>query len=192
MKRFSKYKKVLFAVFLNVFGNLLYAMGVILFCEPNNMITGGVTGISLALHYLFDVNTSYFTFIFNAVFFVIGLIVLGKKFALSTLASSIIYPLWMLLLEFICKDYNLTDDLMMATVFGGVLMGVGIGLVMRSGGSTGGVDVIVLILNKYLTVVKKRIYSIINIVIARVVHEPSQDRKVAALSEFALCSDFLF
>lgn len=142
-------KKLALAIGLNVFGNLLYAIGVIVFCEPNSLITGGVTGISLALHYSFDINTSYFAFGFNAVFFIIGLIVLGKKFALSTLCSSIIYPCWMLLLENLDLSAFATNDVFIATIASGLFMGLGIGLVMRSGGSTGGVDVIVLILHKY-------------------------------------------
>lgn len=145
-------KKILMAICLSVFGNLLYAMGVILFIEPNNLITGGMTGIALALHYVLDFPTSILAFIFNAIFFIIGWIFLGKKFALSTLASTILYPIWMLVLENIGFGGQITDDRIIATVFGGILMGAGIGAVIRGGGSTGGIDVLVLILKKYVNI----------------------------------------
>lgn len=150
MKNINK-KKLITSFLLCVIGNLIYALSVIIFCEPHGLITGGVTGVSLALHYATGINTSYFTFTFNAIFFILGFFVLGKKFAASTLCSTINYPLWMLVLEFFDFSYfNQNVDTLVAVISSGVLMGIGIGLVMRSGGSTGGIDVVVLILNKYL------------------------------------------
>lgn len=142
-------KKIISFLLLNIIGNFLYAFGVIAFCESNHLITGGMTGIALALHYHFNIKTSYLTFGFNAFFFILGYLVLGKKFALSTLCATIIYPLCMMILELINFDFFITDELLISTIGAGLFMGVGIGLVMRSGGSTGGIDVLVLILHKY-------------------------------------------
>lgn len=143
-----KTKKIIIFILLTLFGNFFYAFGVIAFCTPNKLITGGMTGIAIALNYAFGIKVSYLTFGFNAFFFILGFFVLGKKFALSTLASSIIYPAWMFVLEFFNYDAFIIDPIL-ATIASGLFMGLGIGLVLRSGGSTGGIDVLVLILNKY-------------------------------------------
>lgn len=146
----SRRKRLILNIILSLVGNFIYAFGVHVFCENNGLVTGGVTGISVALHYFTGVNTAYFAWGFNIIFFIIGFIVLGKRFALSTLASTILYPFFMFLLSFGNYDFFKTGELFISTICSGVLMGVGIGLVMRTGGSTGGLDVPVLILNKYL------------------------------------------
>lgn len=144
------YKKVWSFIFLNVVGNFLYAFGIVAFCKPNGLITGGTTGISLALARLLDTNVSYFQYAFNVFFFLLGYFVLGKKFAFSTIVSSLLCPTWMLILEFF--DYSIfsLNDSLLATLATGILMGLGIGMVIRSGSSTGGIDVVVLIIHKYL------------------------------------------
>ncbi len=142
--------KVLSFVMLNVLGNFLYAFGIVAFCKPNNLITGGTTGISLALARLLSTNVSYFQYAFNLLFFLLGFFVLGKKFAFSTIVSSILCPTFMLILESFSFNYFILKDPLLATLATGLFMGVGIGLIIRSGSSTGGIDVVVLIMNKYL------------------------------------------
>lgn len=149
-KFYTKHSRIISFILLNVIGNFIYAFGIVAFCKPNHLITGGTTGISLALSYIFNTQVSYFQYAFNVLFFLIGLFVLGKKFALSTLVSSLLCPSFMFILEFLDFSFFIMGDLLMPTLITGLCMGIGIGLVIRSGSSTGGVDVIVLILNKYL------------------------------------------
>ena len=74
-------------------GNAIYALGVAVFILPNDLITGGTTGLGIAFEHYFDIPISAFVFCFNAVMFLLGAVVLGKMFALTTLISSFFYPI---------------------------------------------------------------------------------------------------
>ena len=87
-------------------------------------------------------------FALNAIFFILGLVVLGKKFALSTLASSIINPICIALLEFLDLSAFQFEELWLSLIAGGACIGFGLGLVMRVGASTGGVDIIAIMINR--------------------------------------------
>lgn len=133
-------------------GNFLLAFGVCAFVIPYDLILGGGTGLGLLFHQLFRVEVSTAVAILNAVMFAVGYGFLGKKFAFTTLLSSVIYPLYLNLLQSLPVLQNLTEDRMLATIFAGILMGAGVGLVMRMGASTGGMDIPPLVLNKKLGV----------------------------------------
>ena len=154
MKSFiKKYWKLLLAL---IIGNFIYSLGVIAFIKSNGLITGGVTGISLFLHYLFEkIPVSVFSLVLNLMFFFFGWLVLGKKFALSTLASTIISPACIGILELFDFSFLMLDDLWLSIICGGVLIGLGLGIIMREGASTGGVDIIAILINrrfKFITI----------------------------------------
>ena len=129
-------------------GNTLLALAVILFIVPGHLLSGGTTGISLFLNHYFHLPISIFTFIFNFIVFIIGALILGKKFALQTLISTFYYPFILGVFEFSFQDFYLTDDILINTLFAGVLVGVAIAIVIKAGASTGGMDIPPLILNK--------------------------------------------
>ena len=129
-------------------GNTLLALAVILFIVPGHLLSGGTTGISLFLNHYFHLPISIFTFIFNFIVFIIGALILGKKFALQTLISPFYYPFILGVFEFSFQDFYLTDDILINTLFAGVLVGVAIAIVIKAGASTGGMDIPPLILNK--------------------------------------------
>ena len=129
-------------------GNTLLALAVILFIVPGNLLSGGTTGISLFLNHYFHLPISIFTFIFNFIVFIIGALILGKKFALQTLISTFYYPFILGVFEFSFQGFCLTDDILINTLFAGVLVGVAIAIVIKAGASTGGMDIPPLILNK--------------------------------------------
>lgn len=129
-------------------GNTLYALGVVMFILPGGMITGGTTGIALTVNHYFNVPISVFVFCFNLVMFVIGAAVLGKKFALTTLISTFYYPFILGVLENVPALGNFTNDTVLSTIFGGLMIGSAIGIVIRAGASTGGMDIPPLVLNK--------------------------------------------
>lgn len=131
-----------------LFGNFLLALGVCAFVVPYDLIMGGGTGLGLLFHNLFGVSISVVVAILNAIMFVVGYFFLGRKFAFTTLLSSIIYPLYLNILQAIPGLQNLTDDMMLATIFAGILLGAGVGLVLKMGASTGGMDIPPLVLNK--------------------------------------------
>ena len=129
-------------------GNTLLALAVILFIVPGHLLSGGTTGISLFLNHYFHLPISIFTFIFNFIVFIIGALILGKKFALQTLISTFYYPFILGVFEFSFQGFYLTDDILINTLFAGVLVGVAIAIVIKAGASTGGMDIPPLILNK--------------------------------------------
>ena len=143
-------KSITNSIVAMLLGNFAVAAAVIIFIAPQGIILGGSTGIALALTHYISFPLSATVFIINMLFFVTGFVFLGKKFALTTIANSILYPLAMSLLEQLpIAGKPVTDNIMLAAVFGGVLMGGGIGLLLRAGGSSGGTDIPALILNKY-------------------------------------------
>lgn len=130
-----------------VLGNALYALAVCMFLAPNGLITGGSTGIALFMNRLTGCPVSVFAAAFNAVMFLLGWKVLGHRFALTTLISTVVYPACLAVLERMPGIAVVTDTPMLAVIFGGLMIGAGIGMVIRAGASTGGMDIPPLILN---------------------------------------------
>ena len=131
-----------------VLGNFLYALVVKLFLLPTGLVTGGTTGIALTVEYLWGVPISGFVLVFNVVMLIVGWLILGKGFAVTTLASSFLYPFFLEVCNRVFGDLVLTRDMVLCTVFFGVGIGVALGMVIRSGASTGGMDIPPLVLNK--------------------------------------------
>ncbi len=131
-------------------GNLIYAVAVVAFVIPNGLITGGTTGLSLFFNKQFGISVSSFVAIFNIVMFLIGLAILGLKFALSTLLSTVLYPVLLEVAQNLTILKGLTDDPILAVILAGLMIGFGLGLVVKVGGSTGGMDIPPLVLNKKL------------------------------------------
>ena len=132
-----------------IFGNALYSLAVALFLEPAGLITGGATGIALAIGRLTGLSVSGLLFFINLAMLVWGWIVLGRAFALNTLASSVLSPAFLALFEGMANGRVLTEDIFLCTVFAGLGIGVSLGIVIRSGASTGGLDIPPLVLNKW-------------------------------------------
>lgn len=132
-----------------VVGNALYALTVVLFLMPSGLITGGATGIALAVNKVTGITVSSVLFVVNMAMLVLGWAVLGRKFALNTIASTILSPLFLALWERVFANFVLTDDLVLNTVFAGLGVGVSLGITIRAGASTGGMDIPPLVLNKW-------------------------------------------
>ena len=132
-----------------IFGNALYSLAVALFLEPAGLITGGATGIALAIGRLTGLSVSGLLLFINLAMLVWGWVVLGRAFALNTLASSVLSPAFLALFEGMANGRVLTEDIFLCTVFAGLGIGVALGLVIRSGASTGGLDIPPLVLNKW-------------------------------------------
>ena len=141
--------KTLKNLVLILLGNLLLAFDVAFFVVPSGLISGGVTGLSLAASRAFPLPLEVCIWGFTILFFLLGLLFLGKSFALSTLFSSVAYPLFFSVFNSIAAARPpLTGDIVLNTAFAGLLFGVGIGLILRTGASSGGADVLAMILNK--------------------------------------------
>ena len=145
----SSLKKHVNTVFGVLVGNAILAFTVAAFIVPHGVIMGGATGIGLTIAHYVPVDLSIIIFIVNSILFVLGAAVLGKKFAVATIASTFIYPTFLSIVQKIPGIDGLTDNLMLATLYAGALLGVGIGLIVRVGSSTGGTDIVALVLNKW-------------------------------------------
>lgn len=131
-----------------ILGNAILALGTAAFVVPNGLISGGVTGIGLILQHLFGLPVDIGVFVADGVLFLLGAAVMGKAFAATIILSTIVYPTFFSLFGKIPFLTNLTDDKLMAAIYAGLLMGAGIGLVIKVGGSTGGMDIPPIILHK--------------------------------------------
>lgn len=129
-------------------GNSAYALAVTMFILPNGLITGGTTGLALFFYHQMGIPIQAFVTVFNVAMFFLGAAVLGKKFALTTIVSTFYYPFILSVFQRIPALGKMTDDNFLAVVFAGLLIGGGIGVVIREGASTGGMDIPPLVLNK--------------------------------------------
>ena len=150
---------------LILLGNLIYALAVRLFLMSSGLATGGVTGIAIALNSVTGNRVSVSAFILNAIMWVAGLFLLGKHFAASTLLSTVAFPVFLNILENLLGDYVLTEDRILCSILGGILIGAGLGLVLREDASTGGIDVIPIALNKYFRVSVSGVMYLVDTVI---------------------------
>jgi uncharacterized membrane-anchored protein YitT (DUF2179 family) len=140
-------RKILQRILLITLGAALMAVGLEIFLVPNNVIDGGITGISIMLSYVTGWKLGMFLFILNIPFFFIGYKQIGKTFALSTLYGIIILSIGTTLLHPVPA---FTQDILLATVFGGIVLGIGVGLVIRYGGSLDGTEVLAILFNNKL------------------------------------------
>ena len=131
-----------------VLGNVIFAFGLAAFLVPNNFLVGGATGIARSAEYFFHVNVSVTVACINVIMFFLGLWILGKRFAMTTIISTLLFPVLLDGMLGIEALGHITSDRLLAAIFGGALVGLGLGIVMRLGGSTGGMDIPPLILNK--------------------------------------------
>ncbi|HHY74973.1 MAG TPA: YitT family protein [Bacillus bacterium] len=143
-QKLTKAKIAKRAIFLLI-GAVLMALGLEIFLVPNKIMDGGITGISIVLSHLTGVKLGLFLFLLNIPFFFIGYKQIGKTFAVSTLFGIAIMSIST---AFFHSVPAFTDDMLLATVFGGIVLGAGVGLVIRYGGSLDGTEILAIIINK--------------------------------------------
>ena len=144
------FKKTLGNIVGILIGNTIYALAVLLFIVPNSLITGGSTGLAIAANHAFSLPITAFVSIFNLGMFVVGFLVLGKTFALTTLISTFYYPFILSIFEKTIGYTQITSDPLLAALVGGVMIGSAIGIVIKCNASTGGMDIPPLVINKKL------------------------------------------
>lgn len=126
-------------------GSALVSIGLEIFLLPNNVIDGGMTGISIIVSHLTKVQLGIFIFLFNLPFVVVGYKQIGKTFALSTVFAVICFSIGVSVLH---PVPGITQDILLATIFGGIIMGAGVGIIIRNGGSLDGTEIVAIILEK--------------------------------------------
>ncbi|MBQ6126692.1 MAG: YitT family protein [Erysipelotrichaceae bacterium] len=131
-------------------GTLIFALSVGLFILPDRILTGGVAGITALLTDFIPISEDILTIILNTFLFILGSILLGKEFFLNTLIYSVSYPFALLFVTRLLPEYHV--DPILASLYGGLMGGVSMGIMFRNGGSSGGTDALALIAEKYLHV----------------------------------------
>lgn len=145
-KKLSK-RKLFQRVLLITFGSALTAVGLEIFLVPNKVIDGGITGISIMLSYITGWRLGLFIFLLNIPFFFLGYKQIGKTFAFSTLYGIFILSVSTTLLQAVPA---FTNDILLASVFGGIILGIGVGIVIRYGGSLDGTEILAILFNNKL------------------------------------------
>ena len=133
-------------------GNTLYALTVKFFLLPANLISCGTTGMGLVVNQLTGIPLSAFILAFNIIMLAVGWWILGRQFAMTTVVSSLFYPIALEVLNRILGDVFVTEDLLLNAVFAGMGLGLSLGMVLRGGASTGGMDIPPLVLQKFFRI----------------------------------------
>lgn len=128
-----------------IIGSLIYSAGLEIFLVPNNIIDGGVVGISIMASYLTGIPFGVYMLVLNLPFLYLGYKQIGKTFAISTIISIIALSVFS---EFLEPVPRITEDYFLAAIFGGIIAGAGVGLVIRQGGSLDGTEITAIILDR--------------------------------------------
>ena len=140
-------QKILNLVFIIV-GNIFIALAVNTLILENNIIVGGTSGIGNVLNHYFQIPVSLTVGCLNVVLFLLGLFFIGKAFAMTTLISTFFFPIFLQFFESHAMFHHYLDDPLLAAILAACLVGVGIGLILKANASTGGVDILAILLNK--------------------------------------------
>lgn len=144
-------KKLINLLFV-LLGNVIYAFSVKLFLLPANLMSCGTTGIGLVVNHLLNIPLTEFIFVFNMAMLILGWCVLGRSFAMTTVISSLFYPVALEVLNRTLGDVVITENILLNVLFSGMGLAVALGIVLRAGASTGGMDIPPLILKKKLNI----------------------------------------
>ena len=149
MKKVIKQKIRIKELIEFIIGCFLVALAFNLFMSPNNLVAGGVSGFSLILKHFFGLNPSTIISVANVFLIILSFLVLGKEKTKATILGSILFPIFVSLTEHLSTYISFKEsDMILIAVFGGVLQGLGAGLIFRAGYSTGGTDILNMIVSK--------------------------------------------
>lgn len=161
-KEYSSWVVTVLSYAFITIGILLAALALEVFLIPNKIIDGGITGISIILSFLTKINLSIFIVVINIPFLLLGFKYLGKNFLIQASFSMILFSL---LLEVFKNVDVVTHDVLLATVFGGILLGIGVGFVIRYGACLDGVETIAILINKKTSFSVGQVILLVNLVI---------------------------
>jgi uncharacterized membrane-anchored protein YitT (DUF2179 family) len=155
-------KEVVKRAVLITIGAMIMAVGLEIFLVPNQVIDGGIVGVSIMLSHITGVKLGLFIFILNIPFFFIGYKQIGKTFAFSTLYGIIILSISTTFLHPVAA---FTQDILLASLFGGIVLGIGVGMVIRYGGSLDGTEILAILSSKKLPFSVGEIIMFVNLFI---------------------------
>ena len=149
MKKVIKQKIRIKELIEFIIGCFLVALAFNLFMSPNNLVAGGVSGFSLILKHFFGLNPSTIISVANVFLIILSFLVLGKEKTKATILGSILFPVFVSMTEHLSTYISFKEsEMILIAIFGGVLQGIGAGLIFRAGYSTGGTDILNMIISK--------------------------------------------
>ena len=148
-----------------IVGAFMYALGVTQFIMPHQFVIGGLTGIAVLLNYAFNLPVSLLVLVMNALLLLLAFRILGSEFLVKTIVGVALLSLFIGMFEQVQWDPIMTDEPLMAGLIGAILGGSGVGLLMSVNGSSGGADIIVLIINKFRHITPGRTMLLVDLVI---------------------------
>jgi uncharacterized membrane-anchored protein YitT (DUF2179 family) len=160
-RKLSRLKIIQRAVLITI-GALLMATGLEIFLIPNHVIDGGITGISIMLSHVTGLKLGIFLFLLNLPFVFLGYKQFGKTFAISTVYGIIMLSIFT---TYFHPIPPFTEDILLATIFGGIFLGVGVGLVIRNGGALDGTEILSIMISKKVPFSVGEIVMFINLFI---------------------------
>ncbi len=134
---------------LVVLGSIIMGIGYSLFLIPHHFVPGGVSGIAMIVNYFTRMPLGLLIMVLNIPVFLLGVKIMGKKYALRSLLGMVISSLFIDFFQEILQLKSATDNAILAAIYGGFMLGVGLGLVFRGRASTGGSDILGQILNRW-------------------------------------------
>jgi uncharacterized membrane-anchored protein YitT (DUF2179 family) len=155
-------RKIFLRIIMVPLGAIIMALGLELFLVPNHIMDGGIVGVSIITSHLLNLPLGIFIFILNLPFIFLGYKQIGKTFAISTGLGITVLSLATLALHNI---HPFTEDTLLATVFGGMILGVGVGIVIRYGGSLDGTEILAILFNSKTPFSVGEIIMIFNVII---------------------------
>lgn len=154
--------QISFRIIMVIIGALIFGAGLELFLVPNNIMDGGIVGISIILSHFLGLPIGVFIFMINIPFIFIGYKQIGKTFALTTTLGISILSISTVLMHHL---HPFTKDLLLATIFGGILLGIGVGIVIRFGGCLDGTEVMAILFNKKMPFSVGEVILFFNVII---------------------------
>ncbi len=147
-------QKMIRKILILTLGTLILTTGFFFFIMPFNLTIGGISGLSMSLNAFFpQIHTGIFMMIMDAILYLIAFIILGKSFGVLSIYCSLIFSGSTTILEILLPNFKpLTDDILINLIFGIIISAVGMALVINQGASTGGTDIIAMIIRKYLSI----------------------------------------
>lgn len=158
----NRVTKDIVSIIMLTVGTLIAAAALECFLIPNTILDGGITGISIIISKLFYLPMSFLILILNIPFIFIGYKNLGRKFLIRTIYSMVCFSLF---LSFFGNIVPFTEEILLATVFGGALLGLGVGLVIHFGGCVDGTESVAIVVSKKTNFSVGQIVLIFNLIV---------------------------
>ena len=182
--------------FLLALGCFLIAIALNLFFDPFNIAPGGISGLSIVISSVTNLSLSFLSLLFNIPLFLIACKILSKKDMIKTLAGVTLLTLCLKLTSSL-SNLTVTNDLLLATISGSILLGVGLGIIFRINGTTGGTDLIGLLVNKFLPFISSAVLmgiaDFIVVVLSGIISKEIEIALYSALSVYLIVkvTDFI-